>query len=86
MKLCSKCQQAVWDRLAREVSVVSDFALTGDQAFMLLTFFGIHEQDFYGAMSLRGWYSCAECNLWTREPNEETLCPECVSRRSDEAV
>ena len=86
MNLCPKCQNALWDRLAREVSVVSDFAFSSDQAFMLLMVFGIHEQDFYGAMSLRGWYCCAECNLWTRQPNEEGLCPECPSRRNNEAL
>lgn len=81
MKLCPKCQQAVWDRLAREVCVVSDFTLTDDQAFMLLTFFGIHEQDFYGAMSLRGWYLCPRCQLWTREPSGDGLCPKCEEER-----
>jgi len=81
MKLCPKCQNALWDRLECEVAVVTDFAFTCDQAFMLLTYLGISEQDFYAAMYLRGWHSCVQCNLWTRQPNEEGLCPECEEER-----
>lgn len=84
MKLCGKCLKALWDTLEREVSTISDFAFPDEQAFMLLMYFGIYEQDFYGAMRLRGWYKCERCDLWTQTTNDEGVCPECEKELQDE--
>ncbi len=74
MNLCPKCQMAVWDTLERKISAIPGFTFTDDDAYLLLTCFGISLQDFESAMASRGWYRCD--GLWSQEVNEDRLCLE----------